>query len=68
MRAPEYVLEKAQNRYRSVWRDTLLGAGPGMYTVALDPPSASAITARACDVSAWLTRWRQWAAQQARNP
>jgi hypothetical protein len=31
MRAPEYVLEKAQNRYRSVWRDTLLGADPGMY-------------------------------------
>jgi hypothetical protein len=63
MRAPEYVLEKAQNRYRSVWRDALLGADPGVYTVALDPPSASAITARAGDVSAWLTRWRQWAAQ-----
>lgn len=63
MRAPEYVLEKAQNRYRSVWRDALLGVDPGVYTVALDPPSASAITARAGDVSAWLTRWRQWAAQ-----
>jgi hypothetical protein len=63
MRTPEYVLEKAQNRYRSVWRDALLGADPGVYTVALDPPSASAITARAGDVSAWLTRWRQWAAQ-----
>jgi hypothetical protein len=63
MRAPEYVLEKAQNRYRSVWRDALLGTDPGVYTVALDPPSASAITARAGDVSAWLTRWRQWAAQ-----
>ncbi|HET9117849.1 MAG TPA: Wadjet anti-phage system protein JetD domain-containing protein [Pseudonocardiaceae bacterium] len=63
MRAPEYVLEKAQNRYRSVWRDALLGADPGVYTVALDPPSASAITACAGDVSAWLTRWRQWAAQ-----
>lgn len=63
MRGPEYVLEKAQNRYRSVWRDALLGADPGVYTVALDPPSASAITARADDVSAWLTRWRQWAAQ-----
>jgi hypothetical protein len=63
MRAPEYVLEKAQNRYRSVWRDALLGADPGVYTVALDPPSASAITAHASDVSAWLTRWRQWATQ-----
>ena len=45
MRGPEYVLEKAQNRYRSVWRDALLGADSGVYTVALDPPSASAITA-----------------------
>jgi len=63
MRDPEYVLQKAQNRYRSVWRDALLGVGPGAYTVALDPPSASAITARAGDVSAWLIRWRQWAAQ-----
>jgi hypothetical protein len=63
MRPPEYVLEKAQNRYRSVWRDALLGADPGVYTVPLDPPAASAITARAEDVSAWLTRWRQWAAE-----
>jgi hypothetical protein len=63
MRGPEYVMEKAQNRYRSVWRDALLGADPGVYTVALDPPSASAVTARAGDVAAWLTRWRQWAAQ-----
>jgi hypothetical protein len=63
MRGPEYVLEKAQNRYRSVWRDALLGADSGVYTVALDPPSTSAITARAGDVSAWLIRWRQWAAQ-----
>ena len=63
MRGPEYVLQKAQNRYRSVWRDALLGADSGAYTVALDPPSASAITARAADVSAWLIRWRQWAAQ-----
>ncbi len=63
MRGPDYVLEKAQNRYRSVWRDVLLGADPGVYTVALDPPPASAITARAGDVSAWLIRWRQWAAQ-----
>jgi hypothetical protein len=63
MRPPEYVLEKAQNRYRSVWRDALLAADPGVYTVPLDPPSASAITTRAGDVSAWLTRWRQWAAE-----
>ena len=63
MRGPEYVLEKAQNRYRSVWRDALLGVDPGVYSVALDPPSTSAITARAGDVSAWLIRWRQWAAQ-----
>ena len=63
MRGPDYALQKAQNRYRSVWRDALLGAGSGAYTVALDPPSASAITARAGDVSAWLIRWRQWAEQ-----
>jgi hypothetical protein len=63
MRGPEHVLEKAQSRYRSVWRDALLGADPGVYTVALDPPSASAITARAGDISAWLIRWRQWAEQ-----
>ena len=63
MRGPDYVLEKVQNRYRSVWRDTLLGADSGVYTVALDPPSASAIITHASDVSAWLTRWRQWAAQ-----
>lgn len=63
MRGPEHVLEKAQSRYRSVWRDALLGADPGAYTVALDPPTASAITACAGDISAWLVRWRQWAAQ-----
>ena len=63
MRGPEYVLEKAQNRYRGVWRDALLGADSGAYSVVLDPPSASAITARAGDVSAWLIRWRRWAAQ-----
>ena len=63
MRGPEYVLEKAQNRYRSVWRYALLGADSGVYTVALDPPSTSAITVRAGEVSAWLIRWRQWAAQ-----
>ena len=63
MRGPEYVLEKAQNRYRSVWRDALMGADPGAYAVALDPPSAAAITTRAGDVSAWLIHWRQWAAQ-----
>lgn len=63
MRGPDYVLEKAQSRYRSVWRDALLGADSGVYTVALDPPSASAITARAGEVSAWLILWRKWAAQ-----
>ena len=63
MRGPEYVLEKAQNRYHSVWRDALLGADRGMYSVALDPPSVSAITSHAGDVSAWLIRWRQWAEQ-----
>jgi len=57
MRGPEYVRDKAQNRYRSVWRDALLGADPGVYSVALDPPSVSAITSHAADVSAWdLTR------------
>jgi hypothetical protein len=30
-----------------VWRDALLGADSGAYTVALDPPAASAITAHA---------------------
>lgn len=63
MHSPEYVLEKAQNRYRSVWRDALLDADSGAYAVPLDPPSASAITDRAGEVSAWLTRWRQWSAQ-----
>jgi hypothetical protein len=63
MRGPAYVLEKAQNRYRSVWRDALLGGDAGVYTVVLDPPAASAITARSDDVSAWLICWRQWAAQ-----
>jgi hypothetical protein len=63
MRGPEYVLGKAQNRYRSVWRDALLGTGSGAYTVALDPPSGAAIAAQASDVSAWLIRWREWATQ-----
>ncbi len=63
MRGPEHVLQKAQTRYRGIWRDALLGADSGAYAVTLDPPSASAITARAADVSAWLIRWRQWAAQ-----
>ncbi len=63
MRGHDYVLEKAQSRYRSVWRDALLGADSGAYTVALDPPASSAITAHAGEVSAWLIRWRQWAAQ-----
>ncbi len=57
----EYVLKKAQNRYRRVWRDALLGTDSGAYTVSLNPPSASAITAHAGDVSAWLIRWREWA-------
>ncbi len=63
MHSPEYVLEKARNRYRSVWRDALLDADSGAYTVALDPPSTSAIMDRAGEVSAWLIRWRQWAVQ-----
>ena len=63
MRGPEQVLQKAQIRYRSIWRDALLGTDSGAYTMALVPPSASAITARAADVSAWLIRWRQWATQ-----
>jgi hypothetical protein len=63
MRGPEWVQEKAQNRYRGVWRDALLVADPGVYTVALDPPAASAVTTRAGEVSAWLIEWRQWAAQ-----
>jgi hypothetical protein len=44
MRGPEYVPEKAQNRYRGVWRDALPGTDSGAYTVALDPASAAAIT------------------------
>jgi hypothetical protein len=63
MRGPDYVLKKAQDRYRNVWRDALLGADSGAYAMALDPPSASAITTRAADVSAWLIYWRQWARQ-----
>jgi len=63
MHSPEYVLEKAQNRYRSVWRDALLDADSGVYAVALDPPSAAAITDRAGEVSAWLSSWREWAVQ-----
>jgi hypothetical protein len=65
MRGPDYVLEKAQNRYRSVWRDALMGVDPGMYTVALDPPSAVEVTTCAGDVSAWLTHWRHWAEQHS---
>jgi hypothetical protein len=63
MHSPEYVLEKAQNRYRSVWRDALLDADPGAYAVALNPPSASAITDRGGEVSAWLNHWRRWAVE-----
>jgi hypothetical protein len=63
MRDPDYALDKAKNRYRSIWRDTLLGADPGVYTVALDAPTAAAITNRPGDVAAWLNRWRQWAVQ-----
>lgn len=63
MHNPEYVLEKAQTRYRTVWRDVLLDVDSGAYAVALDPPSTAAIMDRAGEVSAWLTRWRQWAEQ-----
>ena len=66
MRRPEHVLAKAQTRYRSVWRDALLGADPGVYSVPLDPPSATEVTTRAGEVSAWLAHWRQWAAQHPR--
>jgi hypothetical protein len=61
MHEPEYVLKKAQNRYRKVWRDALLGTDPGACTVPLNPPSSSAVTAHAGDVSSWLIRWRDWA-------
>jgi hypothetical protein len=63
MHSPEHVTEKAQNRYRNVWRDALLDVGTSVYAVPLDPPSASVITDRADEVSAWLNLWRQWAAQ-----
>jgi hypothetical protein len=63
MRRIEDVLKKAEKRYRIVWRDALLGTDSGEYTVALDPPSASAIAAHAGDVSEWLSGWRQWAAR-----
>ena len=59
MHGPEHVVAKAQTRYRSVWRDALLGADPGVYSVPLDPPSAAEVTTRAGDVSAWLAHWRQ---------
>ena len=39
-------------------------AGSGEYAVPLGPPSAAAITDRAGEVSAWLTRWRPWFAQR----
>jgi hypothetical protein len=63
MREVDQVLEKAKRRYRNVWRDALLGTDPGLFSVTLDPPSASAITAGAAEVAAWLIGWRQWAAQ-----
>jgi hypothetical protein len=63
MRDPEYVLDKARTRYRSTWRDALLGDGAGACAVALDPPTAAEVSARVGDVSAWLTRWREWAAR-----
>ena len=63
MRGPEYVLEKAQNRYRSVWRDALLVTDSGACAVALDPPSGATITAYASDVSTWLIRLREWSVQ-----
>ncbi len=63
MHSPEYVMEKAQSRYRNVWRDALLDADSSVYVVALDPPSASVITDHADEVAAWLNLWRQWAAE-----
>ena len=63
MHSPEYVLEKARKRYRSVWRDALLETESGTCAVALDPPSAATIADRAGEVSGWLTLWREWTAQ-----
>jgi hypothetical protein len=63
MHSPEYVLEKAQSRYRSAWRDALLNADSGAYAMPLDPPSAATISDHVSEVSAWLTCWRQWAEQ-----
>lgn len=63
MRGPHEVLGKVERRYQAVWRDALLGADPGLFSLALSPPSASAIADRPGDVSAWLTRWREWATQ-----
>ena len=61
MHDPEHVLDKARTRYRSTWRDALLGGSAGGCVIALDPPTAAEVTARASDVSAWLNRWREWA-------
>jgi hypothetical protein len=61
MRGPDELLEKARSRYHNVWRDAVLGADLGVYTVPLDPPAASAIADRTNDIAAWLSRWRQWA-------
>lgn len=63
MRSPSGAAEKAETRYYSVWRDALLGADPGAYSVPLKPPSAAAMAAGHGDVSAWLAGWRQWAGQ-----
>lgn len=63
MRGPGDVLEKARTRYSSVWRDVILGADPGMYSIALKPPSTAEMTTHPGDVSAWLAGWRQWAGQ-----
>jgi hypothetical protein len=63
MHSPEYATERAQSRYRSAWRDALEDGDPGAYSIALDPPSAAAVTERADEVAAWLSGWRQWARQ-----
>jgi uncharacterized protein DUF3322/Wadjet anti plasmid transformation system JetA-like protein len=60
VRGPDYALEKAHNRYRSVWRDALLGTDSGAYTVALDPPSATDVTTRAGDDFTTLLAATAW--------
>jgi hypothetical protein len=66
MHGLEHAARKAQTRYDAVWRDTLLGAEPGPYSMPLDPPTAAEIAAQPAEISAWLNSWRQWAANHPR--